>query len=144
MHGSTPGWMAAILLTACSGMAAAPEGGGAATASVSGTVTYLQRIALPPTAVIQVRLVDVSRADAPAVVLGEQVIQAGGSQVPFSFEIPYDPARIDPRFSYAIQARIEDGGRLLFINDQHYAVVTRGAPVQLDMVLKPVGGAAPK
>jgi putative lipoprotein len=136
--------MAAILLTACSGMAAAPEGGGAATASVSGTVTYLQRIALPPTAVIQVRLVDVSRADAPAVVLGEQVIQAGGSQVPFSFEIPYDPARIDPRFSYAIQARIEDGGRLLFINDQHYAVVTRGAPVQLDMVLKPVGGAAPK
>ena len=144
MHRSTPGWIAALLLTACSGMAAAPKGGGAATASVSGTVTYLQRIALPPTAVIQVRLVDVSLADAPAVVLGEQLIQAGGSQVPFSFEIPYDPARIDPSFSYAIQARIEDGGRLLFINDQHYAVVTRGAPVQLDMVLKPVGGTAPE
>ena len=142
MYTSTPTWLAAILLTGCSGMTAAPEGGGAATASVSGAVTYLQRIALPPTALIQVKLVDVSRADAPAVVLGEQVIRAGGSQVPFSFEIPYDPAKIDPRFSYAIQARIEDGGRLLFISDRHYAVITRGAPVQLDMVLKPVGGAA--
>lgn len=142
MHQSTLTWMAAFLLTGCSGMAAAPAGGGAAATHVSGTVTYLQRIALPPTALIKVQLVDVSRADAPAVVLGKQIIQAGGSQVPFSFEIPYDPAKIDPRYSYAVQVRIEDDGRLLFINDRHYAVITRGAPTQVDMVLKAVSGPA--
>ena len=136
--------LAAFALAACSGMSAAPGGGGAATARVTGTVTYLQRIALPPTAVIKVQLIDVSRADAPAVVLGEQIITAGGKQVPFAFEIPYDPAKIDPRFTYAVGARVEDGGKLLFINDQRYAVITRGAPTHADMVLRAVGGPAPK
>jgi putative lipoprotein len=41
--------------------------------------------------------------------------------VPFAFEIAYDAARIDARYSYAVQARIEDGGTLRFINDQRYA-----------------------
>jgi len=35
-------------------------------AYVTGTATYLQRIALPPNAVITVRIEDVSKADAPA------------------------------------------------------------------------------
>ena len=86
------------------------------------------------------QLVDVSRADAPAVVVGEQLIEAGGRQVPFAFKIPYDPARIDQRYTYAVQARIEDGGQLLFINDQHYAVITRGAPTDVAMMLRAVGG----
>jgi putative lipoprotein len=106
---------------------------------VTGTVTYLQRVALPPSATVKVQLIDVSRADAPAVVLGEQVIEAGGKQVPFAFSIPYDTAKIDPRFSYAVSARVEDGGKLLFINDQRYAVITRGAPAHADMVLRAVG-----
>jgi putative lipoprotein len=135
------------MLAGCAGMSAAPAGGGAAPASsarVTGTVTYLQRIALPPSATIKVQLIDVSRADAPAIVLGEQILTAGGKQVPFSFEIPYDLAKIDQRFSYAVSARIEDGGKLLFINDQRYAVITRGAPNHVDMVLRAVGAAAPK
>ncbi len=136
--------LAAFTLAACSGMSAAPAGGGAGAARVTGTVTYLQRIALPPSATIKVQLIDVSRADAPATVLGERVITAGGKQVPFSFTIPYDPAKIDQRFSYAVSARIEDGGKLLFINDQRYAVITRGAPTHADMVLRPVGGASIK
>jgi putative lipoprotein len=96
---------------------------------------------LPPGAVVKVQLVDVSRAGAPAVVLGEQLITGGGRQVPFAFEIPYDPAKIDQRFTYAVQARIENDGKLLFINDQRYAVITRGAPDHVDMVLRSVGGA---
>ena len=139
--------LAGLLLAACGGMQATTPGGtgggptGASAARVTGTVTYLQRIALPPSATIKVQLIDVSRADAAATVLGEQVIAAGGKQVPFSFAIPYDPAKIDQRFSYAVQARIEDGGTLLFINDQRYAVITRGAPNHVDMVLRAVGPA---
>ena len=88
-----------------------PAGGGASVAKVTGTVTYRERIALPPTAVIKVQLVDVSRADAPAIVLGEQVTHAAGKQVPFAFEIPFDPARIEASHSYAVQARIEQDGQ---------------------------------
>jgi putative lipoprotein len=104
-------------------------------AEVSGTVTYRERIALPATAVITVKLVDVSRADAPAIVLGEQVIASDGRQVPFEFVIGYDPGRIEEGNTYAVQARIEDGGKLLFINDQHHAVITSGAPRRVEMTL---------
>ena len=46
--------------------------------------------------------------------LGEQVFEARGKQVPFAFVITYDPSKIDERMSYAVQARIEEGGRLRF------------------------------
>ena len=129
------GWLAG-----CSTAAVVPDVGGPTAAKVTGTVTYRERIALPPTAVVTVRLVDVSRADAPAIVLGEQRIESAGRQVPFSFAIPYDPARIDARMSYAVQARIEDGGRLLIVSDRHYPVITRDAPRHAEMLLKSVAG----
>jgi putative lipoprotein len=133
-----------VLLTGCAGLSAAPEGGAATGGRVTGTVTYRERIALPPTAVIKVQLVDVSRADAAAVVLGEQTFAAGGKQVPFAFEIPYDPAKIEPNHSYAVGVRIEEAGKLRFINDQRYAVITHGAPAHVDMVLRAVGGPVPR
>ena len=125
-------------LTGCSTASVPPHAGRQAAAQVTGSVAYRERIMLVPTAVIRVQLVDVSRADAPAVVLGEQRIEASGKQVPFEFSIAYDPADIDERMTYAVQARIEDGGRLLFINDQSYPVITRGAPRHVDLVLKSV------
>jgi putative lipoprotein len=130
--------LTALALAGCAATSVVPEGGGAAPAKVTGTVTYRERIALPPTAVIKVQLVDVSRADAPAVVIGEQVIPAEGKQVPFAFEIAYDSTRIEANHSYAVQARIEDDGQLRFINDQRYAVITRGAPIHVEIVLRSV------
>jgi putative lipoprotein len=128
------GWLAG-----CSTTNAVPAGGGASMAKVTGTVTYRERVSLPPTAVIKVQLVDVSRADAPAIVLGEQVIQVARRQAPFAFEIAFDPSRIEANYSYAVQARIEEGGQLRFVSDRHYAVITRGAPTHVDMVLGSVG-----
>jgi putative lipoprotein len=130
--------LTALALAGCAATSVVPEGGGAAPAKVTGTVIYRERIALPPTAVIKVQLVDVSRADAPAVVIGEQVIPAEGKQVPFAFEIAYDSTRIEANHSYAVQARIEDDGQLRFINDQRYAVITRGAPIYVEIVLRSV------
>jgi putative lipoprotein len=130
----------ASLLSACFGISTANGSGDAGAPHVTGTVTYLERVALPPKAVIKVQLVDVSRADAPAIALGEQIILADGKQVPFSFEIPFDPSKIEVNHTYAVQARIEEGGRLLFINDQLYAVITRDAPIHVDMVLRSVNG----
>jgi putative lipoprotein len=98
----------------------------------------------PPTTVIKMQLVDVSRADVPAVVLGEQIITASGKQVPFAFEISFDPARIESKHTYAVQARIEVDGRLWFVSDTRYPVITRGAQTHVEVVLKAVGGAAPK
>ena len=136
------GWLLGICSVACMGASSAAGADAPATTGpdprVTGTVGYLQRIGLPPGAVIKVQLVDVSRADAPAVVLGEQLIHAEGRQPPFAFAIAYDAGRIRPNMSYAVGARIEEGGRLLFVNDRRYAVLTRGAPLHVDMVLRAV------
>jgi putative lipoprotein len=131
--------LAALLLAGCTGPYDGPVDAASAGARVTGTVSYRERVTLSPAALITVKLVDVSRADAAAIVLGEQQIRAAGRQVPFEFSIAYDPARIDPRLSYAVEARIEDGGELLFISDRHYAVLTRGATDQIDLVLKSSG-----
>jgi len=103
-------------------------------ASVTGTVSYPGGGALPAGAELTVRLEDVSRADAPSVTIAERVI-ANPGQSPIRFEIGYDPADIDDRFDYSIQATITRGGALLFINDTVYGVLTRGYPNSVDMVL---------
>src|SRR5512134_1384757 len=117
-----------LLLTACAPTAAPAAQPAAAGNAVTGTVTYLQRSALPPTAVIEVVLQDVSRMDAPAVTISSQRIEANGKQVPFSYELKYDPAQIDEKNTYAVRATIKDGGKLLFTSTTHTPVITRGAP----------------
>jgi putative lipoprotein len=107
----------------------AASSGAAAQGVITGTVTYRNRSALPPAAVIEVTLADVSLADAPAKVISTQRIEAGGRQPPFPYELAYDPAQIDPRMTYAVSARITEGNDLLFISDTVNPVLTRGAPL---------------
>ena len=123
--------LAVALLALAGAVAAAPGSAVAADTAASGKVTgfvsYEASDELPPTAVLTVKLVDVSRADAPADVVAQQVIQTSGLQVPIAYEVDYDPARIDPGHRYAIRARIDDQGSLLYTSDRVYPVLTRGA-----------------
>ncbi len=101
---------------------------------VSGTISYLQRVALPPDSDVIVQLRDVSRVDAKADILAEQRFTTR-SQVPLPFELMVEPAKIDPRMRYAVAARIERGGKLMFINDKLYPVLTQGHGSRVEMVL---------
>lgn len=96
-------------------------------ATLEGSVWYRQRSALPEGAVVEVRLLDVSRADAPATVLAQtQIVPT--TQVPIAFTLHYDAAQILPAHSYALQAKILLGDTLLFISTERYDVLTRDAP----------------
>ncbi|KQB54768.1 hypothetical protein AQS70_20750 [Pseudomonas endophytica] len=103
------------LLGACSSMNSTPK------ATLDGEVYYLQRIALPPTATLEVSLQDVSLADAPAVTLAKQSGPIKG-QVPLPFHLNYNPADVKPGHTYAVSARIEEDGKLLFISTEHNSV----------------------
>jgi uncharacterized surface protein with fasciclin (FAS1) repeats/uncharacterized lipoprotein YbaY/heat shock protein HslJ len=99
-----------------------------AAASVTGTVTYLPRIALPDDAVVKVQIYNASLADATEV-LGEQVIETNGQQVPIPYEVAFNPDDIDEAMMYSVSARIEDGEEnLLFISDTVTPVITQGNP----------------
>ena len=85
-------------------------------AVITGDIIYRERIALPPNAVAEVSLVDVSRADAAGTVISSQTIDPAG-QVPIGFALDFDPAAIAEGASYALQARISVDDTLWFIND---------------------------
>jgi uncharacterized lipoprotein YbaY/membrane-bound inhibitor of C-type lysozyme len=104
--------------------------------AVTGTVSYLVRMALPPDAVIAVQVQDVSRADAPANVIAEDQIKLGDRQVPVPFELKIDPARIDAKHTYAVSAKILVDGLMRFRNDKAYHVLTHGNPSHVDIIVK--------
>lgn len=97
----------------------------AETSILRGTVNYVERMALPANAVIIVQLADVSRADAPAEILAEDRI-TGATGSPIPYRLSFDHAKIDLRHRYALQARILDGDRLLFVTTKHHAVFAGG------------------
>lgn len=107
---------------------------------VSGTVTYRERIALAPTAVVEIRLDDVTRAGGvPPVVAFTRLDNP--SQVPLRFTLPYDASAIDPRRRYAVRASISDGGVLLFTSLDTTLVLTQGHGARANLVLTRVAGA---
>ena len=98
-------------------------------ASINGSVIYRERMMLPPGAELEVQLEDISRADAPATVLASVLITPEGGP-PYPFSIDYDPAEIDSRMLYALRARIELEGRLLFTNTE-FIDAFGGNPVEV-------------
>jgi putative lipoprotein len=95
-------------------------------------------MALPPNAAIDVRLEDVSRADAPAVIVAEKIFATNGKQVPIPFQLPYSANDIQPSHRYQVRAQITVADELLFVTTNAYPVITGGAPSTVNMVLQPV------
>jgi putative lipoprotein len=108
---------------------------------LTGTVLYRERIALPADATIEVRLEDVSRADAPADVIAAQTIAPGGRQVPIPFEVAYAPERIEPNRRYGLRAAIRSAsGDLMFTTTAHHAVLEQGAALSgIELLVQRVG-----
>lgn len=134
------------LLAACTTSSSSSEGGNVARQatsavvldSVTGTVTYRDRSALPATAVVRVVLQDVSLQDVRAKVIDSVTLRPNGRQVPLAFSLRYDTARIAPGNTYTVQARITADGQLLYQSDVAYPVITRGNPQRVHMTLRRV------
>ena len=136
------GWVILVGPAGCqdgesTGIVGKPDGEKVAqtNASVTGSVTYRERIALSRDSTVHVQLRDTSYQDAPSMLIAEQVIHNPG-QVPIKFKVDYDRNELDPRNTYSISARITGpDGRLMFINDTAYDVITGGNPSNVNMLL---------
>jgi len=103
-------------------------------ATLTGSVTYRERIALPSNARLLVEIRDVSIADARAPVIASTTSQTRGRQVPLPFALRYNVSRLDPRHRYAVSARITDGNRLLWTTDTSYALRPGQGSMMLNLV----------
>lgn len=72
--------------------------------AVTGSIAFLEKIALPPGAVVSVRLVDVATSDAPAVLAAAAIpVEA---QVPVPYALTVDSDLLDPSGSLSVWARL--------------------------------------
>lgn len=93
--------------------------------TISGEAFYRERIAAPPGAVFEVFLEDVSKADAPATLIGSQRITDAG-QPPYRFSIEYLPSDLIAGHRLNLRAQLRVNDQLWFATDQAYPVLVDG------------------
>lgn len=100
--------------------------------SISGTVAYRERIALPPDATVTVTIQDV-RPEAP-VTLAETTF-VPNRQVPIPFLLSYSKSAVVPSHDYVVRATISMDGRPRFTSKAAYPVITKGHADRVTMLL---------
>ncbi len=103
---------------------------------VTGTVSYRERIALPPRCVLSVELVELDRRGQRIRTVDSRRV-AVGSQNTIAFELNYDARDIIPNRRYAVEARIRDDARTIMQNRSTYYVLTDNAPSHVDIRVQP-------
>lgn len=107
------------------------------TAILKTSVIYRERILLPRKATITVTLEDVSKMDVASTVITRNEILAEGSQ-PYAVNLEYKANMLNKTARYAVRARIEENGRLLFINDTHIDPFAGPAGETVEILVKSV------
>ena len=122
----------ALVVSACASM----PGAETASTQVDVTASYRERIMLPPSHVLTVKVEDVSLMDAPARVLAETSKPLEGRGPPYAVTLSVPNSEIDARHSYAVRAEIRDpGGALRFTTDTRHSVLTQGATNKADIIM---------
>lgn len=117
------------LLLGCAGRPPAPD------AIVSGVALARERVVLPPEAVFEATLLDVTHPDMPPVVLGRQRSAPAG-QAPFALWIPYPSSRFVSKGRYEVRATVTLEGRLLLATDKRHPVPQDAAFRRVDVQLQ--------
>jgi uncharacterized lipoprotein YbaY len=111
------------------------------TSLFEGTATYVEKIELPPTAKLLVRIHDVSRADAPAILVHthEQPVKLS----PIGFKTTWNSAFASGYARYRLEVTIEANGEVWFRNaDPMVAPLGgfKGRQIKLALVREGQGG----
>ncbi|WP_299426822.1 META domain-containing protein [uncultured Shimia sp.] len=103
--------------------------------NLQGSVLYREKIALPPEALVEVTLEDVSKMDVKSTVLASQTLKPAG-QVPVDFQLSYDDAMVEARGRYSVRAVIRVGEDVLWRSTQSFPALTYDAPETVDVVVE--------
>ena len=107
--------------------------------SVSGKVMLREPRELSTQTRLELSVIDVAN---PGLVLAQTTISPA-NQPPIAFNLPIDTAKVDPRRTYAVEAKLIDGERRYLPVLQH-PVLTHNAPAQVDVIVAPEATPAEK
>lgn len=105
-------------------------------ATLEVTISYRERIALPPDAVLDVQLLDLSRADTASGRIAFQ--RFAMTAIPMTVELTYDPQIIDDQARYAVVAGIWSGEGQMFRTTRQYRVLDGPETATVDILLSMV------
>ncbi len=118
-------------------MDGAPSAEAIAPLTVSGEVYFLERIALPPGAIVRVTAQDVSRMDVAAPTLA-RVDAPAANGPPFAFRLDIPRGQLTPQSRVAVRAQILDGSALRFTSTEHHGVALDGPQAPLRIRVSPL------
>lgn len=104
---------------------------------VAGTVMYITNVQLPPDAVFEIKLVELTREGTAGRVIAEENYSRPVT-MPLEFFLRHAHGAISGRQGYGLEARIIAGGRVLFATPRPVPVLTRGNPNNAELVVAPV------
>jgi putative lipoprotein len=113
--------------------------------TVRGTIVLPASGVLPESATVRVQIEDVSRADAPSIVVGEQCLVGvqlrSGAELPFTVEVP--ESQVDHRRIYSVRAHVDTTGSGDvkagdLVSTQSHPVLTRGYGSEARVPVRPV------
>ena len=123
-----------LVLCAVAALLALPAGAGAQSTTLNGTATLYQIQGTAPTGAMLTVVLREFKSGA-ATSIATQTFPVAGKPAPFSFAMTYDPARIDPNLDYTAEATYALNGQVRFKTSTPYAVLTKGNPTTVNMVL---------
>lgn len=123
------------------GLSVASTAAQAAQVTLTGEVTYRERIALPDGAMLRVRLIDTTATGSPTRVEARAAISLPG-QVPLSFTLNFDDRVVDPAHGHALIAEISSGLDLWFRNSTPYPVAPLAPAGDISVVVNFTGRVA--
>lgn len=107
-------------------------------ASISGALSYAEDVSLPSNAIAYITLTDVSPLQhSSSEIIARQIIHVT-RQNPMTFELEYDPARINEHHLYAIQVQIAAAGKVVVANSSAYPVITQGHPTMIEVHIEQI------
>jgi putative lipoprotein len=131
--------VAALALAGCGNSSQSSEGGAEGNAAqtpaqanqITGQVALRDQADISPSSKLDLTLIDVSTPDAAP--LATKTIQPANT-LPISFQVPFNPADVNPNGLYVLKATLTDGDRK-YNPPLQTQVLTKGAPTQVNIQL---------
>jgi len=111
--------------------------------AVTGTVLADAPRQLAGNAMLNVRLLDVTRAEGDPIVVTQN--QTPITAIPAAFSLPYNSADVNGIRSYALDVSVMENNQILYVSTGRPGVLTNGKPDRVDVMLaQAMVAAAPK
>jgi len=125
------GWLTLIVAFACAGRRAPLA------ETITGTAIYRERMALPPDAVFEASVAELSRTGAPAKPIATTKVKS--PRTPIHFVLTYDAKAIRPDRRYVVRGRITMNGQVLFASHPEPPLPTGAGPHHVALLLRRAG-----